>query len=137
MPSASTARPSVASAAMLSSLCDRTIPEWVAVATSSAALRSVIVPPRSGCRRRARDRPLRRSEALEAGPQGLRHLLAVLITLVRILGKGLVHDGRQGLGQGRIVRAHIRVLLVGDLVHQLRHGLTGEGQLAAGELVER
>src|SRR5262245_3308659 len=138
IPSASTASPNVASAAMLSSLCDRTIPGWVAVATSSTALRSVIIPSRSRRRRRPRSRPLpRRRQLPQALTQRLRHLLAVLVTLVRFLGKSLVHDDPEQLRQRGIVRANVRGLLVGNLVHELRHRLAGERQLSARELVER
>src|SRR5688500_9676651 len=95
MPSASTTRPLAASAAIESSLCERTMPGSVQVAISRAWVRSVLA---SELNVDAGAAGLHR----DGGAQRAAELLAGLEALVGILAERAVEEGDQRVGNGRV-----------------------------------
>src|SRR5258706_3449103 len=136
MPSASTAKPVSASAAMLSSLCNRSDPGWVAVTTSRTVERLVMrelqsdtdyIFVRLGGRSAA-------ASARNAGADCPSHFIASLVTVFGPLGERLVDDIGQTRRQARIDRQNVDVRLIGDLEHELCHRFALERPVSAGKL---
>src|SRR5262249_45205455 len=133
MPSASTARPISGSAAMLSSLCERTMPGCVAVAISRAELKLTTWHARL-LQSEVYGRGMRRRGA--CGAYRLRHLVAGLEAFFRPLGDRLVDDGDHGGRQGRIDGQDVYRRLVRNLEHELSHRIALERQLTARKLIQ-
>src|SRR6478609_1690920 len=87
MPSASTTRPLAGSAAIESSLCERTIPGSVQVAISSVCVRSICSEFQIHFRRRSHRRAQRTGE-----------MLCSLEALVRVLGECPFEEAYQSFG---------------------------------------
>src|ERR1051325_2940307 len=111
MPSASTTRPFAASAAIESSLCERTIPESVQLAISSTWVRSMPLQLNVHLALRCSRR----------GAQGGAELLAGLEALGRIFCQRLFQKSDQPGQQLRPDGEDIVGRLVGDLEHELGH----------------
>src|SRR5580658_258227 len=116
MPSASTTRPWRTSVDTESSLCERTMPGSETLATSRRVERSIMALERYIHVDAAALRFLPHA-GLEIGG----HFGAGLVTLLDILRQRLVDDVGQAGRQRRVQRAHVFVLLIGDLVHELGH----------------
>src|SRR5258706_10309645 len=138
MPSASTAKPVSASAAMLSSLCERTDPGSVAVTTSRTVARLVMRELQSDIdyifMRFGRGAT---AAARNAGADCPSHFIAGLITVFGPLGERFVDDIGQTWRQARIDCHNVDVRFIGDLEHELRHRFALERPVAAGKLIQR
>src|SRR4051812_43354017 len=128
MPSASTTRPLAASAAIESSLCERTMPGSVQLAISSTCVRSIPLKLyiHFGSHRRAG----------ESGVQCATELLASLEAVLRIFfERALQESGKSGWQVGPY-QQDVGGRLVGDLEHKLGHGFCLERQPAGEHLIE-
>src|SRR5258706_2608429 len=129
MPSASTTRPFTGSAAIESSLCERTMPGSVQVAISRVWVSSMseLEVDRGRLRRGRFERRLQRAAEVLAG----------LEALVGILGERALEEARDARRHGGIHAENVGRRLVRDLEHELRHRLAVERQLASHQQVER
>src|ERR1051326_3911698 len=134
MPSASTTRPFAESAAIESSLCERTIPGSVQVAISRFCERSAMseldvdaAGGGGGARRRGGKRGAQRSG----------ELLARLEARLRILRQCRLEEADQPRRHAGVEAADVGRRVVRDLEHELRHRLALEGQPAGQQEEER
>src|SRR5688572_11898327 len=113
MPSASTTSPFAASAAIESSLCERTMPGSVQLAISRVCVRSM--PSLDFDVHAAGSRGGRRGGPRERGLQRAGELFAGLEALVRILAQCPIEEGDEALGKIGSEAADVGGRLVRDL----------------------
>src|ERR1044071_1302593 len=141
MPSASTSRPMSASTPIVSSLCSRTLPTSLRP-TERILPRTRVPSMASECRRWLDSwrQPLvfgaLWATGLSAGTQGNREVCAGFEAVLSRLGKHSVDHRIDAGRQLRAQQAYRRMRFGSDLVHEARHGLGAERQLARQQLGE-